>query len=370
MAALVAGRRHSEAVIVFANAKALVYASTLVLSVLSCVALLTPILSGWLNADGRTALLLLIVGVLASQVGGLAEMIFRATGRFATGTSTAVSVRLLEFSGWAVGLWIDGSFTAVAGWGLAFRLIGLIGLMVFGSRSQNSFNYGLRAASFAGIRPLLLPGAAILVLDLYAIVSVQGVTLVAAAALGPSAVAAFNIYRTISRTATQATSVLSTPLEPELAAAIGRSDTSRARSAYQQGRKWTLLLSLIVAVIAFGATPLFLPLWTHGQVQWDPLLAFALLLWAVVVSAWYMPRALLRAANRHIGLAVWALATAALGLVIEYLAARLGGLHGLAFGLLPSEILIMCIAVYFASMELRVGLPTSPAFRTTKRTDR
>ena len=63
----------------------------------------------------------LILSVLLGQFSGLADALFRATGRFALAVFLGNVLRLLEWGGMMAGLYLDGGFFAVAAGGLLVR---------------------------------------------------------------------------------------------------------------------------------------------------------------------------------------------------------------------------------------------------------
>jgi O-antigen/teichoic acid export membrane protein len=66
------------------------------------------------NAEYRLTLGLLITAALLALFNGLAEAVFRATGRYGIGTMAGQSIRLLEWLGGMLGLYLSHGFVAVS----------------------------------------------------------------------------------------------------------------------------------------------------------------------------------------------------------------------------------------------------------------
>lgn len=71
------------------------------------IALLAPV-SGLADTDQRIAVTALVAGVLIAQFGGLSDAIYRATGRFALAMLLGNLLRLAEWGGYMVGLYLSG----------------------------------------------------------------------------------------------------------------------------------------------------------------------------------------------------------------------------------------------------------------------
>lgn len=349
--------RLDEARRVFHSAQAFVLALCTALALLMLpLALWSPWPPG-AGADLRLALAALGLGVLAAFVGGLAEQWFRATHRYAQGTLLAHAARLAEWGGGIAGLYLHGSFAAVAAGALLGRLAGTLVSMALARRGNDDLAWGLRGADWVCVRELLRPAAGFLAFPLANALSLQGVTLLVGMLLGPVAVAVFNTYRMLARIAVQASGLLSHALWPEFSRLHGQGEAQALARLARRASGATALLALLLGAGLYLFAPALLAVWTRGEIGFDAPVFALLMVYAVIAGLWHVPRVLLMAANGHGVLALWALASALLCLGLSR---WLGGEHalvGVALGILLAEALLALVCLWLA----RSGLWPRPA---------
>lgn len=306
------------------------------------------------TADERQALLLLIAGVLVAFLGGLSDQLFRATQRAATGALLGNFTRLAEWVGWMGGLWLGGSFTAVALGGLMCRVLGTLATMALAARDAQGLRWGFAHASLGTVRQLAQPAVAFMVFPLANALSFQGLTLLVGALLGPAAVAVFNTYRTLARTTVQATAIFSHSLWPEFSRLHGQGDGLALHAMARRSAWLGTALALGAGTALYAVAPWLLHAWTHGRIAFDAQPFGLLAAYAVIGSAWHVPRVLLMATNQHGALALWSLLAAALGVALALWWCEPLGLPGAALAMLLSEAFIAGVG---ACLVLRRFLP-------------
>lgn len=335
----------AEATRVFHSAIVFVGVVCFGLAALALPLLAVAPLPGLTTVDRHVAVAALAAAVLASMWGGLAEALFRATGRYATGTLFGNLARLAEWAGSMVGLLWIGSFAAVALGGMLARFVALAITVEVSRRGAEGLVWGSQQARRDEIRAMLKPAAWFMVFPLANAMSFQGVTIVVGSVLGPAAVAVFNTYRTLARVTVQLTSIFSYALAPELSVLMGAGAKDRLRRVYRKsfwaGAGGALAISSAVYLLA----PWLLQAWTHGAIPFDAPVLAVLFVYAAFAGAWHVPRALLMATNRHAALAFWFALTAAAGLLLALHGARAGALMGVALAVLASEIFIAGICI-------------------------
>lgn len=305
-------------------------------------------LPGLETMDRRVALSALAVGVLAALFGGLSEAVFKSTKRYATGTMLGNYVRLGEWLGAMLGVMLVGSFAAVALSALAMRLIGVMTAMVLASKGRHGLSWGMHAADRAEIRAMVKPAVSFMAFPLANALSFQGVTLLVGALFGPVAVALFNTYRTIARVAVQVTAVLSHALWPEFSRLFGQGATAAIERLYRRTSLLGAAQSLFLSLVIYFVSPWLLQVWTHGAIEFVPLLMLLMLLYAAVAGTWHIPRVLLMATNQHINLAYWSLATGVLAVGLAWLMGSAFHLNGVATAMLMSELFIAIVCAWLA----------------------
>lgn len=334
-----------------AQAKA-VFQSALVFMLVTCAGfallslpavMLAPI-PGLDSMDERVALALLVCGVLLALFGGLAEAIFKATGRYALGTSLATLVRLFEWVGFVLGLLAWGTFTAVALGGLLARLMGVAAMAWMSRQDSQGLRWGTRHASLMEVRAMVRPALSFMLFPLANAISFQGITLLVGQQFGPATVALFNTYRTVARVAVQITGTFGHALWAEFSRLFGQGGAQGVARIYRRSAWLGMGLSFALSTVLYLVGPLLLDTWTHGVIPFEPWLMAWLLAYAAVCGSWHVPRVLLMATNQHIGLAQWSLLAAGLAFGLSYFLGKVWLVSGIGLGMLLAEsaIAILC----------------------------
>ena len=120
---------------------------------------------------------------------------------------------------------------------------------------------------------------------------------------------------------------------------------------------------LAVSPVLYFAAPWLLLWWTNGAIEFRPGLMLLMVAYAAVGGMWHVPRVLLMAVNAHARLAIWALATAALALLLATVGGRSMGLPGVAAAILASEmaIAVACGILAHRLLHRSAPLPASAA---------
>lgn len=294
-------------------------------------------------AGARWSLLFLCAAVLIGLFGGLGEQVFRATGRAATGAMAGNLCRLAEWLGSIAGLLLDGRFMAVALGALACRFAG-VALVLWHSRGDHGLRWGWGAADGRELKDMTVPALALMALTLANALSFQGVTLVVGATLGPVAVALFNTYRTLARTAVQATGTLNYAVWPEFSRLAGQGGGLALRRLFLSTLGITTAVSLVGSLVLYLLAPTLLRVWTHGAIGFEPTTMAVMLAYAAVAGIWHAPRVLLMATNAHTRLSVASFLSAVLLVLITVPLATRWGAAGAATAMLLAELFIAFIA--------------------------
>ncbi|MFT3735910.1 MAG: hypothetical protein QM776_12930 [Rhodocyclaceae bacterium] len=347
----------TEARRVFQTAQAFMLLVCGALALLLVPAILLLPLSVLGDTSARIALSALVLGVLMSLCGGLSEAVFKATGRYAQGTMLGNLVRLLEWGGYMLGLWLDGSFAAVALGGLAARTAGTLAAAWLSQASTHGLAWGLGEASGQEVRAMLRPALSFMVFPLTNAISFQGVTLLVGSLFGPAIVALFNTYRTIARVAVQLTAIFSHALWPEFSRLYGAGGSSAMLPLFRRGAWLAAAQAVGLSAMLYFAAPLLLRIWTHGEIEFVPSVMLLMLLYAMFGGLWHVPRILLMAINRHGSLALW---TLLMGVACVAFAALFGHwwqLKGVVLAMLVTEVGIAGVCMGFALSVLRGAAP-------------
>jgi O-antigen/teichoic acid export membrane protein len=108
------------------------------------------------------------------------------------------------------------------------------------------------------------------------VASIHGPRLIIAHELGAAAVTVFTVIVTYTRTARNLSGMIVQSAQAEIGRAYGRLDLGLTRHLIQSAMGSSLGLCLLLIAGALAASPVFIPLWTHGSVGVDPPLLAAL----------------------------------------------------------------------------------------------
>lgn len=325
----------------------------LVLAVVVVPICLWSPLPGVTSTDERLALAALALGVLIALFGGLTEAVFRATGRYPIAAFLYSVIRLVEWGGWLLGLWLVGSFAAVALCGLAIRLIGTIVAVAWAGGHSQGLRWGLREARRSEIHAMVRPSISFMAFPLANAMSLQGITLLVGHLFGPALVAIFNAYRTLARVAVQLTSMFSLALWPEFSRLFGHGAVAAVRPLYRRAELLGAGIAIGLSLMLYVLGPWLLRIWTQGVIGFEPVLMGVLLAYAAAGGVWHVPRTLLMATNQHIDLARWALCAGAAVLVVAMLMGPGLGLRGVGLAMLIIEVAIAAVCMRLVHQVLR-----------------
>lgn len=322
-----------------------IYQSALLFMTAICGALAvitTPLAFLWpaqglLTPDMRAALAALLCLVLVSLWSGVSEAVFRATGRFAIGTTLGHLARFMEWVGFMVGLVAFRDFAGVAVCGLLARSLSAGAMMYLAQRDGRGLELGFQHASQRELRNMIAPAVSFMAFPLANALSFQGVTLLVGALAGTSAVALFTVYRTVARVAVQLTSTFSIALWPEFSRLFGQGAMGALRTLFRRSALFGASASIVFSMVLYLASPWLLQIWTHGRIAFDSTLMAWLLAYAAVGGVWHVPRVLLMATNQHIGLSGWSLGAGILCVALSWILGTIWNLNGIGAAMLFSE---------------------------------
>ncbi|MEP7098953.1 MAG: hypothetical protein ABI781_00495 [Burkholderiales bacterium] len=304
----------------------------------------------------RVAVVLLSAAVVAALVGGLPEAIYKATHRYALGAALASTTRLLEWAGGLVGLWWFGDFIAVALGALIARVSCTLVMVLHARLTTPAVRWGFADASRAEIRRCAGPAISFMAFPAANALNFQGMTLIVAALLGPSATVVFNTYRTLARVTVQATATFSHALWPEFSRLFGQRDEAALAALYHRSVWLGLALAGGASALVYLSAPGVLQVWSKSQIAFSPTLMGVAMLYAAAAGAWHVSRVLLLATNQHSGLAWPFLTASAVCLPLAWLVAQAFGLIGAMGAMLALEV---GMAVFCARLSSRLLNPAA-----------
>lgn len=271
------------------------------------------------------ALLLLVLGIGVAMAHGVAGAAMRAEGQMHRAVSITALARGAEFAALLLAALAGAPF-----WGVALAMLAArasvtgIGWHRFYARNP-AYRPGFARAGRDTICRLVPLSLGYFQFNLGHAFSIQGVTLVTGAVLGPGAVVVVTAVRTLARTGRMVAAVVIHASEPLFAQMAGRREVASA-SALSRG----LMLAALAGAGAYGlamgfmAAPV-LGLWTGGVVTGAGALIAGFTLAVIFEILWFTVQSPFVSTNRHgpfgrafliasaIGLAALPLSLTALG---------------------------------------------------------
>jgi O-antigen/teichoic acid export membrane protein len=299
-----------------------------------------------------------VVGLLAADVlilinEGTIHAGFRANGGYALHTVFHSSTILAQNAL----LWISATAgrgpIAGAGAFLLVRLLATPLAAIMLVRTYDWITIGVSHIRWQDLHRLFRPAIANSAFPLTQSLNIQGMRLVVGTTIGPIAVVIFTTLRTLTRLILQASATIGHASEPEMAAAYGSGDILLLRRLYIHTTRLTIVITLGLVLILYWASNWILAFWTHGTVAMDSRLFCWLLASAVAGTFWYGSLIVLKAANRHLGAAIFSLITAGLTLILAYgMLTHSGRLSEAGFALMLMD---ASVAVYVIPIACRLS---------------
>jgi len=289
-------------------------------------------------SDVFWVLILLGGGVAVSQSAGLVSAVYRCEGRYATGTMLFNLLRLAEFLGSAVALAAGAQAITLAAVMIAIRGTGTALIHGRALRFAPWSRISVRHAQKSRVRALAVPALSFLAFPIGNAINLQGFSLLVGSLLGTSALVVFSTMRTVCRVASQAMTLITVAVWPEMSRAFGRADLPMARRLHRGACQASLALGGAAVLILGFAGPHLLQVWTHGKVQVDDA-AFRFLLAGVAINAlWLTSSVVSMSANRHQRQAAVYMVVSVAGLVLAMPLAHRYGIAGAASATLFIEL--------------------------------
>jgi O-antigen/teichoic acid export membrane protein len=290
-------------------------------------------------ATVKLVTILLVAYVLVGFQAGLAYGGFWCEGRYAMGMALITTMQLMEFGGLSLAVALGGGPLGAAFGYLGGRIGGLFLMRLGLYRATPWLCFGWRVATYSEVRRLAAPAFASLAFPLGNALNIQGMRLIVGLVLGPPAVVVFSALRTLTKLATQPSSIINRLIEPEMASAYGGNRHEIFRNLFNRSCQIALWLS-VASCLALGvAGEKVLSIWTHGKVAIDWLLYSLLLLGATANSVWYTALTAAYATNRYVRVAlVYSAVYGGAAFGLAYISAKILGLAGVGLALFLSEL--------------------------------
>ena len=263
---------------------------------------------------------------------------FRCNGAYATGVLYVNLSRVLEVAaGLAVVALGARPLAAVATYLAARTGVTVLSALAMLRRTP-WLSFGIAAATFSKIRALAGAAIAFMAIPLGNALSIQGMVAAVGILLGPIAVVAYSVERTLSRVAFQTMAIVNNAVWPEMSAAFGANNIALGRRLHRaacQAVMWIMVPGLILLGIA---GKWIIRVWTHSHVQFVPPLFFGLLVVVFVNGLWFTSAVVLIGSNRHQRMAALFVTTAVISFSLVLVLLPRIGLVAVPLCLLVSDL--------------------------------
>ena len=330
----------------FQSAWAFISLISLLLALVTSLTVWTLPLGRWFRLatlSHQQASLIIMFWVIFILVGLQSALIaagFRCTGAYAAGVLYLNFSRAVEFAAALLAVALGAPpLVAVSTYVLARIVI----TALFATRLKKQapwLIFGFHHASRQRIKELAGPAVAFMAIPLGNALSLQGMVAAVGVLLGPVAVVAFSVTRTLSRVAFQMMAIVNNTIWPEMSAAYGVRNIELARRLHRlacQTALWLMVPSLIVLAVT---GPWVIRVWTHSHVPFEAGLFHGLLLVVLINSFWYTSAVVLIGSNTHERMALLFLGTTAGSFLLAWVLLPRIGLVAVPCALLVSDLIM------------------------------
>lgn len=313
---------------------------------ISLLAVLCLVPNSWINiVNWKLVSFFLIESALLGLFYGLFDAVCRAEKKYPIGVFMVNTARLTEWIFGLIFLMINRSFVSVAAGMLCGKIISLLVCWVLCIKWCRIFKWNLEKGSLDRVKVMLKPALAFMAFPIGNALSIQGVTIVVGLVFGNSIVAAFNAYRTISRSVIQAVSLISHSLWPEFSRLYGANEIVYLEKLFKSGLRISSVITVFASVIMFFLMPVVLKIWTSGKIEYISEWSMLFMVITLFGGLWHVPRILLLAINKHISISINYIGAAFVLLTIVWCFGSLYGMDGVLMSMALFEI-YMLIACY------------------------
>lgn len=307
------------------------------------------------NTEYKGVLFLLIVATLLGVLNNLMNVVFIANNQYATGTYLVSNARVVEWSCTIIAAYLfDDLIFAAAGYLFGRASITLFNL-IFTMRRHRHFIWSFKYAEWESIKEMLKPSLAFMAMPVSQAISLQGMTLVVGAFLGPVSVVFFNSYRTLSRFLLQGAMVINKPLWPEFSRLFGLGKINELWKYFYRSLLATSLAMILGMAFLYFTSDVIFEYWTSGKVTIIDNVYYLMVLVACITGVGQVATIVISATNLHTQYFIIVLIASIISVATAYLTIDNYELQGVAIILLVSELLLLIISSIFVSKKILAG---------------
>ena len=287
-----------------------------------------------------TIMILVCYGLLALYKSVL-TVAFRANDNYAFGGLLGALLTGAEALAALSTAAAGGSPVLVASVYLASRVVGNYVMQAALKRRAIWVRTHPRLPTLSAFRELINPSLAALALPGAYAISLQGAVVVIGIIGGPSAVPAFTVVRTLTRTALQFAMILNLTSMTRFTVSFANND--ERRMGYLIGLNIAICVPIVVigAIVIHFIAQKFIDLWSHHVIVADDTLVTTMIIVMVANILWTPIANFLLAINRHSGYSFMFLLVSAASIVLGGALMHQYAATGMALGLLAGEMIMI-----------------------------
>lgn len=313
-------------------------------------------IQGWLNITQKIdnidgIILVLIIYSLSVLQGNVIQAGFKCNGYYPLGVNILNIVRLTE---WCAVLLIIPLGADIFKTAMVMTVVRIAGVIFLYDRLQkinpwlpigfSNFNSNI-------LKKLAFPAITFLGLPLGNAINNQGVLLVIANHIGPTAVASFSALRTLCRLSFSSMNVIRFSAWPEISKAYGSGNLELARLLHRRCCQLSFWIVLsIVIILSFVGQPLFI-FWTKGNLEFQADVFYIMLTLMITNTLWFSSSVVHTATNQHQRMTLIYVFLVSLSVMITSFFISDYGLISAAISLLFID-LIMVLYVFYGSVKI------------------
>jgi O-antigen/teichoic acid export membrane protein len=220
-------------------------------------------------------------------------------------------------------------------------------------RRFSSFGLPPRLWNREEFQGLLRPALSQMSVPICWAISNQVLTQVVLATLGPLITVIYTTHRTIGNLVLQAVNPINQVVIPEYSREYGRRNLDAITRVYRYSCLGSTIIASVGLAIAMGVGPAILPIWTRQTVSFDLLLFSLIGISALLRALWLTGSMYGYAINRFGAFAIAWLLSSALTLLAVGACVEKYGIHGVAFGSVVGECMMVLFVLPYSNRLMR-----------------
>lgn len=291
-----------------------------------------------------TLIFLLMLHVLFCMQTNLISIPFRAYKKAPFSVFISNFIRLTEWSSALIVVYIfhDPLYFVISL--LAARLLWNLIYIYIQIKAKFDFKFGQFCFSKRAFYIIYKPSLATMIFPFGLSLMMQGLTIVISIYMGGSAVAFFNIFRTIARIPIQFVTVINQSIWPELSYAFANRDKEKVVKLIKKSKSTSIYLTLLLSTFIVLSSDYIIDFWLSENVENNVILLSSLLFISLINITWQRYWVFLMSTNKHTAFAYKFLFISILVILLSAALMVFESIYGVIFSIIFGEFLLFYYA--------------------------